>query len=62
MSWIIQRDLEGVNQVSLVASPLASAGTSLVVATTLLDRTHFVDGLVVGNFRVKKVVYVAFQQ
>jgi hypothetical protein len=35
MSWIIQRKaIEGVNQVSLVASPLASAGTSLVVATT----------------------------
>jgi hypothetical protein len=28
MSWIIQQsDLEGVNQGSLVASPLASAGT-----------------------------------
>jgi hypothetical protein len=39
-----QSDLEGVNQVSLVASPLASAGYFLVVATTLLDRTHFVDG------------------
>jgi hypothetical protein len=38
MSWIIQQsDLEGVNQVSLVASPLASAATSLVVSTTLLD-------------------------
>jgi hypothetical protein len=33
-----------VNQVSLVPSPLAVAGTSLVVATTLLDRTHFVGG------------------
>jgi hypothetical protein len=53
-SWIIQR-FRRVNQVSLVALPLASAA-SLVVSTTLLDRTHFVDGLVVGNFRVKRMV------
>jgi hypothetical protein len=61
LDYSAQSDLEGVNQVSLVASPLASAATSLVVSTTLLDRTHFVDGLVVGNFRVKKngVVVVA---
>jgi hypothetical protein len=54
LDYSAQSDLEGVNQVSLVASPLASAATSLVVSTTLLDRTHFVDGLVVTNFRVKK--------
>jgi hypothetical protein len=46
LDYSAQSDLE-VNQVSLVASPLASAAT-LVVSTTLLDRTHFVDGLVVG--------------
>jgi hypothetical protein len=38
LDYSAQSDLEGVNQVSLVASPLASAA-SLVVATTLLDRT-----------------------
>jgi hypothetical protein len=54
LDYSAQSDLE-VNQVSLVASPLASAAT-LVVSTTLLDRTHFVDGLVVGNFRVKRMV------
>jgi hypothetical protein len=43
LDYSAQSDLEGVNQVSLVASPLASAATSLV--DTLLDRTHFVDGL-----------------
>jgi hypothetical protein len=42
LDYSAQSDLEGVNQVSLVPSPLAVAGTSLVVATTLLDRTHFV--------------------
>jgi hypothetical protein len=39
LDYSAQSDLEGVNQVSLVASPLASAATSLVVSTTLLDRT-----------------------
>jgi hypothetical protein len=53
LDYSAQSDLEGVNQVSLVASPLASAGTSLVVSTTLLDRTHFVDGLVVGTLELK---------
>jgi hypothetical protein len=33
-----------VNQGFFGSSPLAVAGTSLVVATTLLDRTHFVGG------------------
>lgn len=54
LDYSAQSDLEGVNQVSLVASPLAVAGTSLVVKTTLLDKTHFVDGLVLTNFRVKR--------
>jgi hypothetical protein len=34
LDYSAQSDLEGVNQVSLVASPLASAAT-LVVSTTL---------------------------
>jgi hypothetical protein len=34
LDYSAQSDLEGVNQVSLVPSPLAVAGTSLVVATT----------------------------
>jgi hypothetical protein len=36
LDYSAQSDLEGVNQVSLVTSPLAVAATSLVVATTLL--------------------------
>lgn len=54
LDYSAQSDLEGINQVALVASPLAVAGTTLTVTATLLDRTHFVDGLVLGNFRVKK--------
>lgn len=54
LDYSAQSDLEGVNGVSLVASPLATAATSLVVSTTLIDKTHFVDGLLVSNFRLRK--------
>ena len=54
LDYSAQSDLEGVNGVNLVASPLSVGGTSLVVSTLLIDNTHFVDGLVVANFRVKK--------
>lgn len=47
-------DLEGVNDVNLVASPLATSATSLVVSALLLDKSHFVDGLLVSNFIIKK--------
>lgn len=47
-------DLEGVNDVVLTASPLAVAATSLVVSALLLDKSHFVDGLLVSNFKIKK--------
>jgi hypothetical protein len=47
-------DLEGVNDVNLVASPLAVGGTSLVVSALLLDKSHFVNGLIDSNFIVKR--------
>ena len=47
-------DLEGVNDVNLVASPLAVGGTSLVVSALLLDKSHFVNGLIASNFIVKR--------
>jgi hypothetical protein len=61
-SWIIgdtmdfnaKSDLEGVNDVSLTPSPLAVSGTSLIVKALLQDKSHFVDGLVLSNFRIKK--------
>ena len=61
LDYSAQSDLEGVNGVLLTASPLAVLATSLVVSTTLIDKSHFVDGLVVGNFRVKRngVIVVA---
>jgi len=54
LDYSAQSDLEGINQVVLTASPLILAATTLTVKATLLDRTHFVDGLLVGNFRVMK--------
>ena len=54
LDYSAQSDLEGVNSVSLIASPLITAATSLVVTTTLLDKTHFVDGLLVTNWRLRK--------
>jgi hypothetical protein len=47
-------DLEGVNDVNLIASPLAASDTELVVSALLLDKSHFVDGLLVSNFKIKK--------
>lgn len=61
LDYSAQSDLEGVNGVLLTASPLVSAATSLIITTTLIDKSHFVNGLLVGNFRVKKngVIVVA---
>jgi hypothetical protein len=47
-------DLEGINDVNLIPSALAVGGTSLVVSALLLDKSHFVDGLLVSNFKIKK--------
>lgn len=54
LDFSADRDLEGVNDVVLTASPLAVAATSLVVSALLLDKSHFVDGLLVSNFKIKK--------
>lgn len=67
-SWIVAEqlnfspaDLDGVNDIILTPEPLIIGATSLVVKTTLLDKSHFVDGLVLNNFRIRKdgVVVVA---
>lgn len=61
LDYSAQSDLEGVNGVLLTASPLAALATSLIVSATLIDKSHFVDGLVLANFRVKRngVIVVA---
>lgn len=54
LDFSAESDLEGINDVVLTASPLAVGGTSLVVSALLLDKSHFVDGLLVGDFKIKK--------
>ena len=54
LDFSAKSDLEGVNDVTITVSPLAVAGTSLTFSPLLLDKTHFVDGLVQTNFIVKR--------
>jgi hypothetical protein len=54
LDFSAESDLEGVNDVNLIASPLAIGATELVVSALLLDKSHFVDGLLASNFIVKK--------
>lgn len=63
VSWITANnldfgpsDLDGINDIILFAAPVNSTATSIVVTTTLSDRSHFVDGLTLANFRVKKTI------
>ena len=60
-SWIVADqldfsidDIDGVNDIILTPEPLIIGGVSLVVKTTLLDKSHFIDGLILANFRLKK--------
>jgi hypothetical protein len=60
-SWIVAdqldfspSDLDGVNDIILTPQPLLIGGVSLVVKTTLLDKSHFIDGLTLNNFRIRK--------
>jgi hypothetical protein len=54
LDFSAKSDLEGVNDFKLTASPVASASTSITVTALLLDKSHFVDGLLVTDFLVKK--------
>jgi hypothetical protein len=60
-SWIVADQLDfsideidGVNDIILTPAPLLTGATSLVVKTTLLDKSHFIDGLTLADFRVRK--------
>ena len=46
--------LDGWNDILLTASPLAVAATTLTVKATLSDKSHFVGGLVTGDFLVQR--------
>jgi hypothetical protein len=49
----IYTELTGVNQVLVSVDPVI-AGTSIVVSAFLLDKTHPVEGLLFGDFKVLK--------
>lgn len=59
MSWIESNELDfsygeltGVNEVLVTVDPIVTASTSIVVSAFLLDKTHPVEGLLVGDFTV----------
>lgn len=45
-------ELEGVNEVLVTVDPIATASTTIVLSAFLLDKTHAVEGLLVGDFKV----------
>lgn len=49
----IYSELTGVNEVLITPDPIV-AGTSIVVSAFLLDKTHPVEGLLFGDFKVTK--------
>lgn len=49
----VYSELTGVNEVLITPSPIA-AGTSIIVSAFLLDKTHPVEGLLFGDFKVTK--------
>ena len=59
MSWIESNELDfsygeltGVNEVLVSVNPIVTASTSIVLSAFLLDKTHPVEGLLVGDFSV----------
>lgn len=59
MAWIESNELDfsygeltGVNEVLVTVDPIVTASTSIVVSAFLLDKTHPVLGLLVGDFSV----------
>lgn len=45
-------ELEGVNEVLVTVDPIVTASTTIVLSAFLLDKTHAVEGLLVGDFKV----------
>lgn len=61
MSWINSSELDfsyseltGVNEVIVSVNPIATASTSIVISAFLQDKTHSVEGLLVGDFLVTR--------
>lgn len=61
MSWITSDKLDfsfgeltGVNEVLVSVNPIVTTSTSIVLSAFLLDKTHPVEGLLVGDFAVTR--------
>jgi len=61
MSWIESNlldftysELTGVNEVHVAVNPIVALSTTIVVSAFLLDKTHPVEGLLVGDFVVTR--------
>jgi len=59
MSWIESNELDfsygeltGVNEVLVSVDPIVTASTTIILSAFLLDKTHPVEGLLVGDFSV----------
>lgn len=59
MSWIESSELDfsygeltGVNEVLVTVDPIVALSTTILVSAFLLDKTHPVEGLLVGDFSV----------
>jgi hypothetical protein len=50
----VYSELTGINEVLVTVSPIVTASTSIIVDAYLLDKTHSVDGLLVGDFKVTR--------
>lgn len=50
----IYTELTGINEVLITVDPIVTASTSIVVSAFLLDKTHPVEGLLVGDFNVTR--------
>lgn len=47
-------DLSGQNDVNISLAPVAVAATTIVATVLLIDKSHFLDGTVLTDYRVKK--------
>ena len=61
MSWITTDNIDfsygeltGINETLVTVDPITTASTSIVASVFLLDKTHPVEGLLVGDFSVTR--------
>jgi len=50
----VYTELTGINEVLVTVDPIVTASTTIVLSAFLLDKTHPVEGLLVGDFAVTR--------